>query len=904
MQWTKKHSKIALIVGGVLAALLLALQLLKATIDPQAAIEPLRDAVKQLTGQPLITEQVSLGLFPSPHLLVKGVAIRSPLETRQPYLLYADSLQIALGWSALWAEKPAASHLAFDGLKLYFEKRRDGSESWYFLQAVRQQAQFSGEMTLQLSRAAFSYADLQDNTELRVDAINGQLGINALGVQASLNAQIIGQPVALSGDCTVARFVHLSDYDALCSATVNADGLQSTADYRLLQTAQSGLQARGTLKMQTQDARLWGDALFSQQEKRLQQSLSAPLPMTLEAETYSTPARLIVNASRLQVANSQGTLSVDYSSEEASQRQSLKVTAALEQLDFDQFKSLASVTATQRKNVFAGVNAISPNLDGTLRVSARQVHYNGLAMMGVQASGRFENGQITLDSAFGALPEHGQFSMLGRIISSEAGLQYEGSVEASGKALWAIAPLVGTQASSAARTELGSFRTRFNCSIAPSSSVISELRLLIGDNVRIAGGLNWQTQSRPAQLTGSLSLENADLRPFYEEWRRGASLYDAAAENPAEPFAFNWLTRPAFDVNLPLQLVNVQLPFDAQASGRGQLKRENQKLALESVNMQLGTMRAAGEASIRKASESQRPEVNIALQFSQLDMGNWLRSAMWRAPTEKPDAASPSVWSKRPFNFNPLRHFDGSLKLSAAKVNHDAFDADNMQFDAQMKDGLLQIERWAMQLWDGSFSGSGALDLRTLPTLDLRYRHDNASLQPLMRTFFGQEALSGRVSLAHTLKSSGVNFDEWMRNLGGALRFDASNVIARNFNLARLIQLIGSARSVSELPNIIRQVEAGGSSRIDRVQGVLHYADAKLQTTQITLGSRGVSGQMLVLADLIAWRIDSSIQLSFDQLQSAGGSPQLRIRYEGALNDAERSLNLKSIEAYLTQKQR
>jgi uncharacterized protein involved in outer membrane biogenesis len=897
MHLGRHQTMILALLGGGIAVLLIMSQLLTKIIDTDAAIEPLRRYAQELTGQPLIVEDVSVGGLSGPRITIDGMAIRNVTNAQQPYLIYADKMTIELSWMALFQDKPEAKGLSIDGLKLYLETGKKGQKNWRFLGKMKQKVEQIYSLDVMLSNAQLRYVDLQKNDRFTLEAINGRIGLGFTGVEAQLQAQLMGQRVGVNGDCQFAHFVHLNSFDARCKGGMQGDGLVLGADYRLLQSNQ-GMQMRGTLNVDTQDMRVWGDAFFSQDAKLLEEYIAEPLPLAAQIDTYQDASQAIVNVTHLTMGRTvgRGSVSLKRSAQQGlSGAPKVNVNAVFERIDFDTLKRLVRPSSAVNVELLSQNGLVSPEIEGTLRVTATQVLYNDLVISGVKTVGRFERGHVVVSQAQGAVAGEGTFTSIGRFVGTAQGIQYEGGVEASGKDLSALLPLVGAENTFAMKQSLTDYRARMSALIGPRETTLSDVRLIVGDDLRVSGGITMNKEDK-ARVTGNLSIENLDMQPFWHVWLDGANLNKPPPAG-RHPLKFDWLPDLASDVNVQLHISNTLFPDARKGSVSGRLTMEAGRLSLRQMNAKLADQQISGEVTLTRDSQQPRARLEAKLAFSDLALGNWLRESIWRKQNDSDEGGVPSVWSKQPFNMNSLKYFDGSAQLRVSQLSHDAFNAQDVQLQAALDGSVLNISSWKMKLWSGLFSATAKLDASVLPTFSLQYRHDNAAVRPIMQAFFERGSVGGTATLAHNMTTSGVNFHEWINNLQGGIRFAVTNLSVEQFNLLRLTQLISSARSVSELPNIMRQVLAGGTAVMPEFKGAVFYEDGKLKTTAISFAATGVTGLSQITLDLLNWRMKSTFRYRFTGL-NAVSTPVLDILFSGPCERLKRELNVKSLEAF------
>jgi hypothetical protein len=831
------------------------------------------------------------------------LAVRNHAGAQTPYLLEADALRIPIGWGGVFGAAKLPEVIYLDGLQIALERSRNGVANWQAILESKQQMQGLGALKLELSNAQIDYTDHSQDTRYRVSQIGGFVQVNQAGLIADVRAQFLQQSAALKANCAVAQFQHLAQFDTSCKLNASGDGLSVEAQYQLTMR-EGALTARGGGSMTAQHMLPWADALFGQTAKRLHGSDAAPLPLSMTYESFADAQRLIVNVSALELGSSKGKGSLSLQQDEnAPPQQSISLRAQFESLAMEDMAPLSPwFQISARESASTGA-LLHESISGQMQISAANVRYHGVTASNVSAQASVTRGQISITQAAGRLTDGGQFLTSGRMVSVTNGLQYEGLVEASGSDFSGLMPLMDASPTSSLKDAFTQFRLRMNAIVNPAQTVLSDLRLLVGNNQRFSGGLTVARADPALSIMGNLLIENVDTQGFWREWLGGADLFTPPEARPNHPLLFGWLEKLPFDAQFSLQLNNITAPTAEPLSGKVTLALQQGQGAIKDAALQLGERRAQGDITIRREAANPRPILAGKLALSQLDIENWVRESLWAREDGSMVSATNSVWSQSAFDFTPLKIFEGDVELSIGTLQHAAFTAKDVAMRAQLSNAVLRITPWRFTLWDSPSTLSVTLDASGLPRFEMQLHQERADIRQVMQRFFAIDAVNGQVALATNITTSGVNFYEWISNATGVMKQEAQQVGITGFNLTRLLQLLQSARSASELPIIMRQTTEGGMTQLQRLQSTLYVEQGRIRTTAFQLMAAGMSGTAITEVDLHRWQLQTAFRLGLAALSSAQ-PPVLAITFTGAFEDQQRAFELQALEAFLAGQRR
>lgn len=903
LQQLKKAKWPLLAVVSILLMVGLVTQILAAMVDVDKAISPLETYVLELSGQPLIHGDVSVSILGGPRIDIEGVAVRYNKETQAPFFFHAEHIEIHVGLLDVISEdQPPISRIVIVEPLIDMERDKRGRPSWDFLlnQTAHRIQLPSTEIVLK--KGAIRYQNLNSEHSFAIDEMNGSLSLAQSNIGVKLQATLLEKTLNLSGACVLASMEGMNDFDADCHIDASGEQLSINADNRLIMK-QGALRSRGSLALETEDVSGWGDAFFSQTNRALEGYFTKELPVKAQIEIYADDTSQILNLSSFEAGNTSGKAGLKYVTNAPSAQ--LTMTAAFEHLDYDELLALMEKSSGTQQDIFAFEGGFNPMVSGSVQLGAQTVNYNGLSLEKLRVVGQIGAGEISITDANALLPGEGSMITLGRLSSSAAGLQYEGLFEASGKSFAALAPPESMFTGEVFDKHFTTYRMRFNAIISPDATILSELRLITGEKrIRIAGGINVHEDEEKG-LTGVLSLENIDFTDFENAWIGEASLL----ENPVNlsednPLKFTWLKKFKQVMAIKVELKSYRfLGRDGDQSSIV-IVSEPHQIGFEQANLRLTGTRIQGRATIRLDDQLPRPYINSQLNISRLELGNLIRSDLWADPANSAGAgADDSIWSKRPINFYPLHHFDGYHELRARRIMHERFSASSFRGVIDVSNFQLTLKKAKMTLWKGNFSPTLTIDARVLPSMRMDYRLESASIDEFLQSFVDYSNVKGRLTLGGSLSTNGVNFSNWMTNMKGTVSMDARGVFVQYFNLPAIIRSITSVRAVSGISNAVRLAFDKGASRFASVEGVMFFDSGKLNTTRMNVRSNETVGQMEGHFDLLQWENQLLFKLGLTAL-SQTNYPYLIINITGPIEQPNRRLDLKSVEAFMAKKLR
>jgi AsmA protein len=183
------------------------------------------------------------------------------------------------------------------------------------------------------------------------------------------------------------------------------------------------------------------------------------------------------------------------------------------------------------------------------------------------------------------------------------------------------------------------------------------------------------------------------------------------------------------------------------------------------------------------------PALRFDLAGNAIDLDRYLP-----APSEEADPA-PATTPGRAASasdelpLEPLRALDLDGQFALGKLKVAKLNVSDIAVTLKAKNGLISLSPLQANLYEGSYAGNIALDVRgTDPRISLDETLDGVQFGPLLQDLQGTDKLSGQAELRLKLTGTGAGPDALKKTLNGTTAFAFTNGTVKGINLARLIR--------------------------------------------------------------------------------------------------------------------
>ncbi|MCI5049465.1 MAG: AsmA family protein [Rickettsiales bacterium] len=891
-----KALKYALIgIGSVIAIVALALMIIPSFVDKQAVTERISKKFETLTGLPLIMGDVSISILSGAKVTVNGIALRNHPDASANYFLKADELVIHLDWiEAISSDNPKIKLVEFVAPKVELERLSDGNNNWSFLQQNKGKVDNADHVSIRITSGVVAFTHHDKEVVEDIKGINGDITFGHNQVSADLLAVHRSMQYAMAGICSFKNFEHTGHIDSDCSTEFNSGLFKLDYKGRVI-LADNVFKHKGSIDANIRDVR-HAISLIEMNELTESELAKQSMSFSTKVESYSDGAKWIINANEFQLGESTGKGSFTYKMTKPTATANLNVW--FDKMNLDQLFGEGSQRGLLTHDLFASKEGLNDKIIMDFVFRGKELTYRNAQMSNLSIMGQMMGGELILSDARAVVPGGGSIIVLGRFASDVKGLEFTGQVEGHGNKFHLIMPMLEIDSDKIPPSQLELYRTRFNLIVRPESATISELRLLINNRVQIAGGINFYFKNK-RKIDATISTRYLDFDPFMKAWQGDSSMMFDPEKQKDHPFWFQWLKSYDGQIVISLEMDEYQFLDLKGRKSRMQIMIVDNQFQVNGIEMSLDRARIKGKLKLRHQEKIQRPFIDGQLSITYLNLDDMFRDTMDLQPNEEPLYGT--VWSRNPINLYPLHYFDGHIDLRIRKFHHANFDMTNFRSTVKLEDYTLLFEDMRGQIWAGDFEGDMTVDSEVVPGLTLNYNIANAQMRTLFKSFVDFKNISGVMSLSGKLRFSGVSFMDWVNKISGHIAIDARNVLVQHFNLPAIVRAISSVRAISGLQNSIRLALDEGATRIGNINGTAYLADGKAQTTRIAFRSNESVGEIAGSVDLTKWLLKVAVKFGLSTLAQTN-YPVLVLDFEGPVGLPERTVNTKSVEAYLARK--
>jgi len=185
-------------------------------------------------------------------------------------------------------------------------------------------------------------------------------------------------------------------------------------------------------------------------------------------------------------------------------------------------------------------------------------------------------------------------------------------------------------------------------------------------------------------------------------------------------------------------------------------------------------------ARVDAALDRPRTFVDIDASFGTLDLDRFVTGADQAAASAPTTAATP-------INLQPLQWADARLRLKVARLLRAPYRLDQLDLQAGIDNGVLDLQRVAGRAWGGRLDASGSADAGSRQ-LRLRLRANDVDLRRMLSDTIGYDGLRGRGRLDADLRSRGSTVGAVRAALNGRAALALRPAAVRGIDLAQTLR--------------------------------------------------------------------------------------------------------------------
>ncbi|OFW16099.1 MAG: hypothetical protein A3H27_03955 [Acidobacteria bacterium RIFCSPLOWO2_02_FULL_59_13] len=338
----------------------------------------------------------------------------------------------------------------------------------------------------------------------------------------------------------------------------------------------------------------------------------------------------------------------------------------------------------------------------------------------------------------------------------------------------------------------------FEISLEGRKAQIGPLKIRLGEGKGLEGSLEWDLQKRLAKLY--LQGQDIAVVPFLHwagafgsRWKelpvtkgRMALQLDLTPAPVSAPLLRGWVQVSEAE----LRLAPLSQPVQVRSA---RLQIQDRSVRVREIAATVGSLELQGSlrASLSSASPGPLPteplsDIEFDWEVSEIDLANlpqMSQPSRRRIPFFGSNQAG--IGDRTWWNTLDAR---GSLRVE--RLRYGGVESENAQAHLQLRDGTLEIEKFAGQMAGGTWQGQASVSLAgAAPSIALHAQFSGVDLAKLTKPIFPQEArISGKLRGNLRLTSQGSSRQEIAERWSGSGQASGRNITLHGWNLAALPQ--------------------------------------------------------------------------------------------------------------------
>jgi AsmA protein len=375
------------------------------------------------------------------------------------------------------------------------------------------------------------------------------------------------------------------------------------------------------------------------------------------------------------------------------------------------------------------------------------------------------------------------------------------------------------------------------------------LKLNLAKNT--AGKTNWDdlvkpsTTETPAEKTipgkepgiGGISINKIDIRKADVTWKDLASNAQYAVRNLDFQTGKIVVGEPV-DVQLAFDVESGKPPVSKHLDLKSRIKLDLEKQSLDITNLALAfdESRLSGTLGIRNFD---KPAYRVDLALDQIDLDRYM-PAPAPADAAKPAAAAPAEPVEIPLSL--LRSLDLQGKLGIQKLKAMNLRSTDVTIQVSAKNGLITLGPNQAKLYNGSYAGRTALDVRgKTPLLTIDESVSAIELAPALKDALQFDKFTGVADLGAKVTAQGLDANRIMETLNGTASFTVQKGAVKGMDLRKMIDTVKTAQRDNLLQKLTELkpqpadetpfTQLSGTAQI--TNGVVQNNDLKVQSPDL-----------------------------------------------------------------------
>ncbi len=847
-------------------------------------------------------KKIDVSFFPSPKVTIHKVQLSNDYRSEEPYFMRASRMVIHLGWGALFESQPMPEKVVLDRPEVLLEVYRDGFRNWSFLEKVMHDTGPEKPVDIVFQNGEIQYYNALLDRHFSMDPFSGELIIsNQLNV--SIKGKTDGMSVTFKAACDTSALQYPQPFKSQCDVSYKEDqnqyGFKGEVDF-----ADEAWGFAGNVNVNAPNV---SDTLYRWwwvEHQKEHEELT--LPLILTGELTLNEKTIALKANQFSSGETRGAfnMAVQMPAEDE-QPTGFDLSVALEKLHITKEKGgdlgFVSFLLKRGNGALVQTDSVEGEAEITIKdISVKEKNVaSNFSMMGAW------EGRVLNVSALKSDLVNGAVSSVGYIYSSTESLQASLKMKAKGENFGtffkeADIPLPEVGVDFAQPYELSS-----QVVLRGDSVSVSNLESTLGD-ATISGGVNYiAAEGKRPIIESGLQTKNIELSPIIAVWQGETSVFDYPANiKGTNPYLFEWLREPRFDVDLQLEMENMLPEWDEVSSVKGRITVREDKFEVGRIQGKLGESTLAGSVLLSLGDARDKPRIISNLIFSDFSLDHHWAPYLFKDEAKtgltgkRNNVVKESIWAEQRISMVPLNHFDGNGDIRIGKFTFQSIDVSNLRTKWQLKDNAVTFSRGTGRLYDGELGVAATFKSGEVPSMGMNVTLQDYDIEAMFEALLNVKSIGGVASLGMQLKTGGITTDGWVNNLEGSINVSARNMKVEGVNINGVAKQVKAKPNVRQLTKVVNEVYQNGSTVFDRADMNLLIKNGAIKPSKWLMSSRSAVGK--ITGDFDISTMLAAMELEAKLITLGSSAPDLLVEITGPAGALSHKVNTVSIERYIT----
>jgi len=345
---------------------------------------------------------------------------------------------------------------------------------------------------------------------------------------------------------------------------------------------------------------------------------------------------------------------------------------------------------------------------------------------------------------------------------------------------------------------------------------------------------------------------------------------------------------------------NLEKPF----SFIGKIFMDGDTIRVNGMDAKIGSIDANGNLVINNGGEI--PSIKADLAFGNLDTQALVTGKTSQATDGKNAGASASTaapWTRDAIDTDFLRGMNLDITAKANQLIHGTWVISNPEIDVDLNNGVLDINKIAGGLFEGTVNMSGKLSAKSAGqplSVSSKISAQNVDLTKLVKAALSQnkDRVVGKGNFNIDLSTTGLSSSALVYGLNGDGKITTNDLIIKGIDLDKITETIAD-ESLTDLATVVRSAFNDGQTSFKAVDFPLTIREGTLAVNNWTLVSP--TANIIANGDVsfARWAMNLNNKIDFTNPDDL---PTLEMSIKGPLNAPQQNVASDILTSFIKNK--